>query len=191
MWELNPKVSLHLWRMLNEATKTMVPVAPAQSSGSGDAQQKYLWHVGSLFSGSGIALVVGQYIVDVWKKIAGVDVEIQCVFQVEKDEITLHWPLGSQLVSYVETREDDDGPAQRIPTSDEAEAPEAVGCNICRRLLNGPRQYRDHVAGKHHRNNQRMGRCFRAWKGAGSIPSPDDALGEGEDRAAARAGSEG
>ena len=86
LWELHPKVSLHLWRMLNEATKTMVPVAPAQSSGSGDAGQKYLWHVGSLFSGSGIALVVGHYMCALWKTIAGVDVEIQCVFQVEKDE---------------------------------------------------------------------------------------------------------
>ena len=86
MWALNPKVSLHLWRMLNEATKTMVPVAPAQSSGSGDAGQKYVWHVGSLFSGSDIALVVGHYVCALWKTIAGVDVEIQCVFQVEKDE---------------------------------------------------------------------------------------------------------
>ena len=105
------------------------------------------------------------------------------------NQTTLHWPLGSQLVSYVETREDDDGPAQRIPTSDEAEAPEAVECNICRRLLNGPRQYRDHVTGKRHRKNKIMGRCFRAWKGAGSIPSPDDASGEGEDRGGGEGGA--
>ena len=61
-----------------------------------------------------------------------------------------------QCIPCQETREDYD--------EDEDEAPEAVECNICMMLLNGPGQYRDHVTGKRHRKNQRRGRCFRAWK---------------------------
>ena len=55
---------------------------------------------------------------------------------------------------------------EELPTSDEDEEPEVWPCYICRMALNGPRQYRDHVMCKRHRKLKRLGRCFRAWKGA-------------------------
>ena len=62
-----------------------------------------------------------------------------------------------QCIPCQETREDYD-----YYDADEDE--EAVECNICRMLLNGPSQYREHVKGKRHKKNRRRGRCFRAWK---------------------------
>ena len=90
--------------------------------------------------------------------------------------------VQAELVVAARGQAETNGPGMEIGTYAQAKAGretddvelEVIPCLVCRMLLNGPRQYRDHLAGRRHRHNVRKMRRQRWAVTGGGPPDPAD-----------------
>ena len=90
--------------------------------------------------------------------------------------------VQAELVAAARGQAETNGPGMEIGTYAQAKADretddvelEVIPCLVCRMLLNGPRQYRDHLAGRHHHHKLRKMRRQRCAVTGGGPPDPAD-----------------
>lgn len=75
--DMPPAVALAFFGKLDSAAALM---------GGVGASEVHEWRIGTLFSGSDIAMFVAHYQCVLWRKVHGVNIEPKCVFQAELDE---------------------------------------------------------------------------------------------------------